>query len=109
MILDRLPSVFREKVLVLLKLRLDPTAQYEIRVYAEAIAKIVKIAVPLTWEAFEDYVLYGKSFSRIEIDIVKELLAQLSETPNWEIILNSKGLSPREIKEFLGKIVPNKE
>jgi len=92
-----------------LKLRLDPTAQYEIRVYAEAMAKIVKIAVPLTWEAFEDYVLYGKSFSRIEIDLLKELLAQLPETPNWETILKSKGLTAGEIKEFLDKIAPNNE
>ncbi|NOZ60133.1 MAG: FAD-dependent thymidylate synthase, partial [Calditrichaeota bacterium] len=35
-----------------LKLRLDSTAQYEIRVYAEKIADIVKMAVPITWEAF---------------------------------------------------------
>ena len=35
-----------------LALRLDPHAQWEIRVYAEAMAEIVKKAVPVAWEAF---------------------------------------------------------
>ena len=38
-----------------LALRIDPHAQYEIRVYAEAIAEVVKAWVPHTWAAFEDY------------------------------------------------------
>lgn len=87
-----------------LKLRLDPTAQYEIRVYAEAIAEIVKIATPITWEAFEDYILYAKSFSRIELELLRSVLAQLPASPNWETIGKSKGLSQREIKEFSTKI-----
>src|SRR5713101_5187423 len=36
-----------------LQLRLDPHAQYEIRVYGEAIAGIAKNVVPVAWEAFE--------------------------------------------------------
>ena len=35
-----------------LSLRMDPHAQYEIRVYADAIADMVKDWVPLAWEAF---------------------------------------------------------
>jgi len=87
-----------------LKLRLDPTAQYEIRVYAEAIAEIVKIAVPLTWEAFEDYVLYTTNFSRFEMDIIREILTQLPAHINWEELAKSKRLSSREAKEFVDKI-----
>lgn len=87
-----------------LKLRLDPTAQYEIRVYAETIARIVKIAAPLVWEAFEDYVLHATSFSRLEMELIEEALAQLPAPPDWEPLAQSKGLSTREIKEFLGKI-----
>lgn len=40
-----------------LKLRAHPTAQYEIRVYAEAIADMVSRAVPLSYEAFRRFVL----------------------------------------------------
>ena len=87
-----------------LRLRLDPTAQYEIRVYAEAIAEIVKIAVPITWEAFEDYMLYAKSFSRSELEILKAVLAELPSVPDWEAIGKSKGLASREITEFLEKV-----
>ena len=92
-----------------LKLRLDPTAQYEIRVYAEAIAEIVKIATPITWEAFEDYMLYAKSFSRIELDMLHSVLAQLPTAPDWEKIGKSKGLSSREVTELLEKITFDNE
>ena len=87
-----------------LKLRLDPTAQYEIRVYAEAIAKIVKTAVPLSWEAFEDYVLYAETFSRQEFEMIKEALDKLQVPLDWEEIGKAKGLSKREISEFAEKM-----
>lgn len=87
-----------------LELRLDPTAQYEIRVYAQAIAEIVKIGLPLTWEAFEDYILQAKNFSRIEMELIQNALTQLPSKPDWEKWAQSKGLSKREIREFLDKI-----
>ncbi|MCX8037239.1 MAG: FAD-dependent thymidylate synthase [Candidatus Sumerlaeia bacterium] len=40
-----------------LKLRMHPTAQYEIRQYAEAIAAMTREAVPISYEAFERFVL----------------------------------------------------
>ncbi len=87
-----------------LKLRLDPTAQYEIRVYAQAIADIVKKAVPLTWEAFEDYVLHAQFFSRQEFEIVRKVLSSLQPPPNWENLAGAKGFSQREIVEFIEKL-----
>lgn len=42
-------------LLHLLGLRLDKHAQYEIRVFAEAISSIVKQVCPLVWESFEDF------------------------------------------------------
>jgi thymidylate synthase (FAD) len=87
-----------------LRLRLDPTAQYEIQVYAEAIAEIVKIAVPLTWEAFEDYVLLAKSFSRPEMEILKKALNQSSTPPDWKAMAQARRLSKRETREFIEKI-----
>ena len=40
-----------------LKLRTHPTAQYEIRAYALAIAEMTRRAVPVSFEAFEKFVL----------------------------------------------------
>ncbi len=87
-----------------LKLRLDPTAQYEIQVYARAIANIVKIAVPLTWEAFEDYVLEARTFSRLELSVLKQALGQIPAPIDWQSLMQNQGLSKREIQEFLEKI-----
>jgi len=84
-----------------LRLRLDEHAQYEIRVYARAIAEIVKVVVPLAWEAFEDYVLEGVSFSRQEQRVLRHLLhpEQLTEE-----LLQQAGLSGREAQEFRDKL-----
>lgn len=38
-----------------LKLRLDPSAQLEIRQLAEQVAELIKPLIPLTWEAFTDF------------------------------------------------------
>jgi len=54
-----------------LKLRLDPTAQLEIRSYARVIGyDIVKTWCPIVWEAFEDYVLSGLALSRGEQEVL---------------------------------------
>jgi thymidylate synthase (FAD) len=58
-----------------LRLRLDEHAQYEIRVYAEAMARIVRAVAPLAWEAFEDYALDAERFSRLELAALARLLA----------------------------------
>ncbi|HAU07676.1 MAG: hypothetical protein A2568_02735 [Candidatus Yanofskybacteria bacterium RIFOXYD1_FULL_44_17] len=55
-----------------LRLRLDAHAQYEIRVYAQAMATIINDAVPASFEAFEDYQLYALTFSRLELDILSQ-------------------------------------
>lgn len=49
-----------------LALRTDPHAQAEIRQYAEVIAEIVQAWVPVTYGAFEDYVLEAVTFSPAE-------------------------------------------
>jgi len=54
-----------------LSLRLDPHAQLEIRLYAQAIAEIVKWVVPVAWEAFEDYRLNGMFLSALDISILR--------------------------------------
>ncbi|WP_374642491.1 FAD-dependent thymidylate synthase [Tabrizicola sp.] len=58
-----------------LRLRADPHAQYEIRVYAEAIAACVKDWVPLAYAAFEDYRMGGVTLSSRAISVLKRRLA----------------------------------
>lgn len=78
-----------------LSLRLDPHAQLEIRVYAEAIAQAVKAWVPLSWEAFEDYRLGGVALSAQGLDVVRRLLR------GEEVRQEQSGLAPREWRELM--------
>jgi thymidylate synthase (FAD) len=58
-----------------LRLRLDPHAQYEIRVYAEAMAQCAKAVAPLAYEAFEEHILGSVTFSRAEGEALSRMLA----------------------------------
>jgi len=83
-----------------LSLRADPHAQYEIRVYAEAMLDMVRRWLPIACEAFEDYAVGGAHLSRHGIDIVRRMLA--GETVTQE----DSGLSKREwteLMELLGR------
>ena len=57
-------------------LRSDDHAQYEIRVFSDAMAKYIKDTAPLAWEAYHDYVIKGMRFSRIEQDILEKNLPE---------------------------------
>lgn len=85
-----------------LRLRLDTHAQYEIRIYAEAIADIIKQVVPLAYEAFSDYILNSISFSALELSAVKKMLNNSVLLSDDE--LKSLGLSIGEIREFKEKV-----
>ncbi len=84
-----------------LRLRLDSHAQYEIQVYGEAIAKIVKEIVPMAYSAFEDYQLNAVRFSRRELNAVKLMIKM--DLPQDEK-LTELGLGKREIAEFKEKL-----
>ncbi|MDR1637135.1 MAG: FAD-dependent thymidylate synthase [Treponema sp.] len=58
-----------------LKLRLDPHAQKEIRLYAEVIFDIAKKIAPCCCDSFERHVLEAVSFSREEFAELKSRLA----------------------------------
>jgi thymidylate synthase (FAD) len=60
-----------------IQLRLDHHAQYEIRVYAEAMSQVVKAVTPFTWEAFERHVIGSVRLSKEQVE---ELTAHLSAT-----------------------------
>ena len=55
-------------------LRSDSHAQYEIRVYSDAMSESVKAVAPFAWEAYQDYVVRGMRFSRIEQNLLEKQL-----------------------------------
>lgn len=87
-----------------LRLRMDAHAQYEIRVYAEAMAQIVKEIVPFAYEAFEDYALHAVRLTRPELRVVKQLLQRLGGAELTDEELAACGLSKREVAEFRQKL-----
>jgi len=84
-----------------LRLRMDAHAQYEIRVYGEAMAEIAKAVVPAAWEAFEDYMLHARRFSRKELVALRAMLSTMTPEP---ATLEAAGLKGREADEFLTKL-----
>ena len=79
-----------------LRLRADSHAQMEIRVYADAIARVVADWVPFAYGAFEDYRMGGANLSAKALDCVRRMLA--GETVTQE----SSGMSKGEWREFEG-------
>lgn len=57
-----------------IQLRIDPHAQYEIRLYAEEIANIVKVWVPEVWEAFLEYQLNAVTLSETQVKVISRLV-----------------------------------
>ena len=80
-----------------LALRADDHAQYEIRVYADAMLDIVKKWVPLTYEAFEDYRIGGTELSAKEVNLMRKLLK------GEKVSFEAEGLSKREWSELQRK------
>ncbi|MEM7237712.1 MAG: FAD-dependent thymidylate synthase [Pseudomonadota bacterium] len=77
-----------------LRLRADTHAQYEIRIYADAICAMVKDWVPAAYGAFEDYRLGAVQFSGKGIAALRRMLA-------GEVIdAEAAGMSPGEWREF---------
>jgi thymidylate synthase (FAD) len=91
-----------------LRLRMDSHAQYEICMYANAMFEIVKSICPVACEAFEDYVLHAKKFSRMEMEMISNLLtiSHNNIVPISERCEESKpaSMTDREWKEFLNKL-----
>ena len=78
-----------------LSLRADAHAQYEIRVYAEAMLESVKAWVPATYAAFCDFRLGAVTFSAPMLALVRRMIdGETVEQPG-------SGLSKREWAEFM--------
>lgn len=85
-----------------LKLRLDTHAQYEIRVYAQAMYELLKGKFPLLFEAFDDYILNAMTLSAKEIEALSLLVGGGHSADAME---KAKALIPniREFNEFIIK------
>ena len=77
------------------KLRADAHAQYEIRAYADAILGLVEKWVPMTFEAFQDYMRDGLALSGPALLALRRALA------GEAVDLGSFGLSKREAADLL--------
>jgi thymidylate synthase (FAD) len=78
-----------------LRLRADAHAQYEIRVYADAICKVVADWVPFAYKAFEDYRMGGATMSATALDCVRRMLKGEAVTQE------TSGMSKGEWREFM--------
>jgi len=77
-----------------LSLRGDAHAQYEIRVYAEAMLEVMRRWVPLCHEAFVQHRLNAVTFSAAALAVVRRLIA------GEKVTQEASGLSKREWREL---------
>jgi thymidylate synthase (FAD) len=78
-----------------LRLRADEHAQYEIRVFAQAMLDIVKRWVPVTYDAFMDHRVNATAISGKGTDVVKRLLK------GQDVTHQESGMSKREWNELM--------
>jgi len=92
-----------------LSLRNSERAQLEIRKYAQVMAEIVKAWCPVTYEAFNDYVVEGLHLTRQDRVVIQKLLAAHSnvstahESPTFSIA-ELASVSPGERREIIEKL-----
>lgn len=87
-----------------LKLRLPENAQQEIREYAVVINNILAEWMPSVHEAFDDYILSSKTYSKTEVDILNQCI----DKEKFQTLLSgNNNLSTREISELLKEDKPS--
>lgn len=107
----------------MMRLRMDPHAQWEIQEFAKAIYSLIQPLYPLSIEAFEDYENQALTLSRMEKNLLKTLvdhknlssgsapynrvitpamyLNQMIEKNGFKTFANDQGMSERELNEFI--------
>lgn len=89
-----------------LRLRMDSHAQLEIRSFANSMFEIIRQVCPVACEAFEDYVLHARRFSRMEMEIIRTYfhLQNFSQDVQTNSIQKPSSMTDREWKEFIAKV-----
>ncbi|MEM6338515.1 MAG: FAD-dependent thymidylate synthase [Pseudomonadota bacterium] len=85
-----------------LALRADSHAQYEIRVYAQAMLDVVKAWVPYAYEAFVEHSMNGTNISRKGMEVIRQMI------DGKEVSQESSGMSKREWSELMAVIENSK-
>lgn len=85
-----------------LALRADSHAQYEIRVYAQAMLDVVKAWVPYAYEAFVEHSMNGTNISRKGMEVIRQMI------DGKEVGQESSGMSKREWSELMAVIEDSK-
>lgn len=95
-----------------LSLRMDSHAQFEIRQYANQIGELVKLWVPMAWEAFTDYRLGGITLYPHEQEMISVIAAGYSEEAmamahqlGWLDNQGNRNEKKRELLEFEDKAI----
>ena len=88
-----------------ISLRSDSHAQYEIRVFSDAMAESVQKVAPFAWEAYQDYVVQGMRFSRIEQSLLEKQLPprvvdDILEDVAYQITATLHNNKPREEEDL---------
>lgn len=98
-----------------LKLRADHHAQKEIQDLANAMAGFVKARCPVAWEAFEDYWQHATTVSRLEKNLLQDIIDysnrtsipfaesydyMVKEAGDKKSLYTKYGMSKRELTEF---------
>jgi thymidylate synthase (FAD) len=96
-----------------LKLRVDSHAQWEIQEYGRVMAGMLKRVAPLSYEAWVDYDVCGGRVSRMELDVLRQLIVADGDTLRARdgarldaASLAERGLAKREAAELLQKLDP---
>lgn len=86
-------------------LRSDGHAQYEIRVFSDAMASYVKKVAPFAWEAYQDYAVKGMRFSKIEQSILQRKLPErvlndIQDDISYRLTASLHANKPRDEKDL---------
>lgn len=83
-----------------LRLRLAAEAQAEIRVYAQAMARVVAVLFPAAWESFRTHFIDGLTLSPAELAAYRVWVTDRSRFPDH---CRQQGWSTRRIDELAGR------
>ncbi len=95
-------------------LRMRPSAQWEIRQFANVVGEFLKNLYPRAWSLFEEYDLYGANLSRTELKILRNVLTDYCENRDvYSKALENHGkrleMGGMKIAEFIEKITNAEE
>jgi thymidylate synthase (FAD) len=85
-------------------LRSDSHAQWEIQQYSDVFAGLMRAVAPICYEAFVDYKYGAVRFSRMEANVLRQLLR---DEGRLRLLLVEQGVAgKREQREFIDKLKP---